>query len=268
MPELPEVQTVINSIKNKLINKKIVDYKIFYDKICYNYSSIQASEKILNQKIESISRLGKNIIFNLNDCYIVFHLRMTGYLYCSSSKVESKYLRYQIKLSDGSYLNFEDIRKFGGFYYLKDLKKLKNKLGKDPFDNDFSYNWLENQLLQKNAKIKSLLLRQDLVCGLGNIYIDEILWKSKIKPQKISKKIHKNKIKSLHLNTINTLSESIKFHGTTIINFKFDNMKTGDYKNKLNVYGRENKKCKRCNNKIKKIKMSGRSTYYCKFCQC
>ena len=88
MPELPEVQTVINSIKNKLINKKIVDYKIFYDKICYNYSSIQASEKILNQKIESISRLGKNIIFNLNDCYIVFHLRMTGYLYVSKSRIE------------------------------------------------------------------------------------------------------------------------------------------------------------------------------------
>ena len=80
-------------------------------------------------------------------------------------------------------------------------------------------------------------------------------------------KIKKDKIKLLHSNTINILKESIEFHGTTIINFKFDNMKTGDYKKKLNVYGRENKKCNRCNEKIKKIKLSGRSTYYCKICQ-
>ena len=267
MPELPEVQTVINSIKKKIINKKIIDYKILYNKICYNYSSIEASEKILNQGIIGIERLGKNIILILDNCYIVFHLRMTGYLYCTSNIVNSKYLRYQIKLSDKSYLNFEDIRKFGGFYYLKDLKKLKNKLGYDPFSENFTFNWLKNTLQKKKSMIKPLLLRQDLVCGLGNIYIDEILWSAKINPQKIAKKINKDKIKLLHSNTINILRESIEFHGTTIINFKFDNMKTGNYKNKLNVYGRENKKCNRCNEKIKKIKLSGRSTYYCKICQ-
>ena len=267
MPELPEVQTVINSIESKLINKKIIDYKIFYDKICYNYSSVKASHNILNKKIEKINRIGKNIIFILDDCYIVFHLRMTGYLYCSSNIVRSKYLRYQIKLSDNSYLNFEDIRKFGGFYYLKNLKKFQEKLGKDPFQNDFTYNWLKNKLLKKNAMIKSLLLRQDLVCGLGNIYIDEILWKSKIHPKKIAKKINRKKMKLLHSNTINILKESIEFHGTTIINFKFDNMKTGNYKNKLNVYGRENKNCNRCSEKIKKIKISGRSSFFCSLCQ-
>ena len=267
MPELPEVQTVINSIKNKLINKKIIDYKIFYNEICYNDCSISASEKIIDKKIEDIERLGKNIIFILNDSYIVFHLRMTGYLYCTSDPVESKYLRYQIKISDNSYLNFEDIRKFGGFYYLNNLKTFKKRLGKDPLQKDFTFTWLKNKLLKKNAMIKSLLLRQDLVCGLGNIYIDEILWKSKIFPKRIAKKITKNKMKLLHSNTIKILKESIEFHGTTIINFKFDNMKTGDYKNKLNVYGRENKKCNRCNGTINKIKISGRSSFFCRICQ-
>ena len=267
MPELPEVQTVINSIKDKIINKKITNYKIYYNRVCYNTSSVYASKKILNQSIISIERIGKNIVIKLSDCYIIFHLRMTGYLYHSKNKKTTKPLRYVLKLSNGTYLNFEDIRKFGGFYYFTNLKYFYSKLGVDPFSKLFTYSWLYMELSNRRAKIKSLLLRQDLICGLGNIYIDEVLWKSKISPQLISKKITKNKAKVLHYNIINILKDSIEFHGTTIMNFKFDNMKTGNYKNKLQVYGRKDQNCNRCKESIITTKISGRTSYFCRFCQ-
>ena len=115
--------------------------------------------------------------------------------------------------------------------------------------------------------IKYFLLDQSNICGLGNIYIDEILWAAKINPKKTVSSLNKKNINALLFNTIKILSESIRFHGTTILNFKFDNMKTGNYKAQLNAYGRENLDCKECNNKIKKIKLCGRSTYFCKNCQ-
>ena len=115
--------------------------------------------------------------------------------------------------------------------------------------------------------VKSLLLDQSIICGLGNIYIDEILWASKIHPAKKSNSINKIQSNMLHMKIINILNQSIKYHGTTIINFKFDNMRTGLYKNKLNVYARNNKLCKLCKNKIIKIRISGRGTHLCSYCQ-
>jgi len=268
LPELPEVHTVVNSINNKIINKTIIDCIITDPNTCYNENTYKASKKIINKTIKDVIRIGKNIIIKLNDNFIVFHLRMTGYLYhAHEENTKSKYLRYSIKLSDNSFLFFEDIRRFGGFYYLENLDTLKMRLGKDPFDSKFTKSWLLKTLKSKQSQIKSLLLRQDYICGLGNIYIDEILWKSKIHPKKKTNTISKNKIILLHENIISTLKESINFHGTTFMNFKFDNMKTGDYKSKLNVYGRKNKPCKSCNNMITTIKVSGRTSHYCTNCQ-
>ena len=145
---------------------------------------------------------------------------------------------------------------------------MKNKLGIDPFDSNFNLNWLKNNISNKKATIKSLLLNQKFICGLGNIYIDEVLWISKIRPSKIAYKINSMEIKILHTSIIEVLKDSILFHGTTIKNFKFDNIKTGNYKDKLNVYGRKGTECKRCNGSlIITIKISGRTTHYCPKCQ-
>ena len=268
MPELPEVHTVVNSIRNKIIDKKIIDYAVFDQNTCYNNNTYEVSKKIVNKTIINVLRFGKNIVIQLDNSFLVFHLRMTGYLYhASKQNRKSKHLRYLLELSDNSFLIFEDIRKFGGFYYLKNLNNFKNRIGKDPFDSTFTKSWLLKTLLSKKSQIKSLLLRQDYICGLGNIYIDEILWKSKIHPRKKTNTISEKKIISLHKNIISTLNESISFHGTTFMNFKFDNMKTGNYKSKLNVYGRKNKPCKKCHKKIITVKVCGRTSHYCSNCQ-
>ena len=268
MPELPEVQTVVNSLIKKIINKQIIDYNSLWHKVCYNkISNIDKSVK--NNVVKKIFRVGKHIVLKVDSRYLIFHLRMTGHLYYSRTIPENKkHLRCYFSFSDSSYLLFEDIRKFGGFYYYKDLVPLKNKVGIDPFDPNFTFDWLKNNILNKKATIKSLLLNQRFICGLGNIYIDEVLWISKINPSKIAHKISSMKIKILHTSIIEVLKESILFHGTTIKNFKFDNMKTGDYKDKLNVYGRKGMECKRCNKYIIiTMQISGRTTHYCSKCQ-
>ena len=268
MPELPEVQTVVNSLIKKVINKQIIDYNSLWHKVCYNkISNIDKSVK--NNTVEKVFRLGKHIVLKVDSAYLIFHLRMTGYLYYSRIIPQNKkHLRCYFIFSDNSYLLFEDIRKFGGFYFYKNLNPLKNKIGIDPFDSNFTFGWLKSNILNKKATIKSLLLNQKFICGLGNIYIDEILWKSRIKPSNIAHKISAVKIKILHTSIIEVLKESILLHGTTKKNFKFDNMKTGNYKEKLNVYGRKGMECKRCNKNIITItKINGRTTHFCSKCQ-
>ena len=269
MPELPEVQTVVNFLHPKIIKKKILSFDLLWNKTLYtdNLNTLKYEISKLPEII-SINRHGKYIIIKLNNKFIVFHLRMTGYLYHSINiNAYSKYIRCFFTLSNNTYLIYEDIRKFGGFYYLDNINIIFDKTGIDPMNKNFTLNWISENIKKRKKMIKSLLLDQRFICGIGNIYADEILWFSKIHPKMPANNISGNKLNKLYTSIKNILNTSIKFHGTTIINFKFDNMKTGTYKNQLTVYGRQNKLCKRCNNIIHRQKIAGRSTFFCKFCQ-
>ena len=130
------------------------------------------------------------------------------------------------------------------------INSIKNKLGIEPLSEQFKFNWVSDNLKIKKRQIKALLLDQSFIVGLWNIYIDEILWSSKIHPLSLSNMIRESQIKQFNLYTKTILQESINFHGTTIINFKFDNMRTGEYLKKLKVYSRKDQSCPRCNKKI------------------
>jgi formamidopyrimidine-DNA glycosylase len=267
VPELPEVQTVVNHLLPIIKDKRIISFKLLWNNTLYSKNITFLSKTIKNKKIVNVFRIGKYIIIELDVNYIAFHLRMTGYLYNCTNIKDNKYLRCYFKFSDSSYLAFQDIRKFGGFYYIENLDIIYKKIGLDPFDSKFNSSWLKKNLKIKKRKIKGLLLDQSFISGLGNIYIDEILWASKIHPNTLSNMLNSKDIDYLSKNTKSILKKSINHHGTTIINFTFDNMKTGSYKNELMVYGRNNEKCFRCNNIIIKIKVFGRGTYFCKICQ-
>ena len=267
MPELPEVQTVVNSLQN-IVNNRILDFSSSWKRVTYNKSSETFRKRIHNKKITSIYRIGKYIIISLDNIILACHLRMTGYLYISPKiPINKKHVRCYFEISNNSYLVFEDIRKFGGFYLYNNLDTINKKLGVDPFDKAFTKTWLLSNLKEKNRKIKNLLLDQAFICGLGNIYVDEVLWHTKVLPNKLSSKISKLKASQMYFYIKHILEESIKHHGTTIINFKFDNMKTGNYKNNLKVYGRESLPCFSCDTLISKNKTAGRSTHFCKSCQ-
>ena len=268
MPELPEVQTVVNNLSSKLLKRTIIQVKSpnQYINVFYNNNLELFNNQTAQKHIEKIYRVGKYIILELNIGFIYIHLRMTGQL-LFNIKSNNKYVSAKFILDNNNYLIFSDIRKFGKIYYSDNLRQLKTKLGIEPLSKDFTLSWLFKNIKLKKRMIKSLLLDQSFIVGLGNIYIDECLWKASIHPKSNSSKIPENNIIKLHTAIIMILNKAIEFQGTTIINFYFGNNSKGNYSENLYIYGRTSKNCNRCNNIIIKIYVSQRGTHICSKCQ-
>jgi len=267
MPELPEVETVTNSVKKHLLNKKFISLNINWKKVLHNFSISDFNNRIKNKKIANIYRRGKFIVFDFNSCIMAIHLRMTGKLYAQTKLDESKkHISAYLKFSN-KYLVFEDTRKFGRFYLYDSIDYLNNRLGIEPFGGTFTEKWLVDNLKKKNRQMKQLLLDQSFLVGLGNIYTDEALWHAKIHPLSKSDSIPTKKIKKLYKAIKKVLSESIKMGGTTIRDYTYNYSYVGNYALNLNAYGRKGKKCKRCNTLITKYKIAQRGTFICTECQ-
>ena len=267
MPELPEVETVTNSIKKHLIGKSFSSLNLIWDKTLHNFTISDFNRKVKNQIIINVYRRGKFIILDFNSCILAVHLRMTGKLYVKT-KLDKKnnHISLFLKFSK-DYLIFEDTRKFGRFYLYNSINYLDTRLGIEPLGKNFNENWLIKNLNNKNRQIKQLLLDQSFIVGLGNIYTDEALWISKIHPLSKSDNINTFKVKTLYKAIKNVLNESIKKGGTTIRDYTYDFSYVGNYALNLNVYGRNNQPCNRCNNPLIKIRVAQRGTHICSKCQ-
>jgi len=163
-------------------------------------------------------------------------------------------------------LYFEDVRKFGRVYLYDDLKVIDSKHGPEPLDPNFSLMQFRDMIRGRKRNVKALLLDQSFLSGLGNIYVDESLWKSGIHPNSLASMIPNSKIKALYVNIRSTLEDAIEENGTTIIDFSV-NGESGRYVNYLSIYGRSKKACLKCKTKIEKLKVAGRGTYICAKCQ-
>ena len=270
MPELPEVQTVVNYLKNILPGKTIqsVQSPNGYKGVMENGSLAHYQAFLYKRQIQSIWRRGKFIIMKLDFGILLFHLRMTGRIVLElTNKSDYKYVSFQLIFSDGINLFFRDIRKFGRAYICQSLSWLEKRLGIEPLSEQFTPAWIHHQLNKRKRMIKPLLMDQSFIAGLGNIYVDEALWQAKIHPKNISAKIGKVRCKILCIAIQNVLSRAIKYKGTTIIDFSYGRNEKGHFKNELNVFGRTNQPCPRCSLSIIKISVAQRGTHYCKKCQ-
>ena len=171
-----------------------------------------------------------------------------------------------IRLDKGQ-LRFEDVRKFSRLYLIKDESELTQSLGIEPLSNDFTDQWLIENLSKRKKRIKHLLFEQAFIAGLGNIYIDEVLWESRLHPNKISSSISKIKARRLRNSIVSILTKSIEHHGTSFRDFVFEGFRIGDYSDELKIFRHEGKPCERCSTTIRKIKVASRGTYYCPGCQ-
>ena len=267
MPELPEVETVSQSIKKHLINQYFYSITVNWGKTLHNFSIKDFNAKIKNKIIKNVYRRAKYIIIDLEDILIAVHLRMTGKLYAVNAiDKNKKHLSLYLQFSD-KYLVFEDTRKFGRFYMFENIDYLDSKLGIEPLSESFSKDWILENINKRNRQIKPLLLDQSFICGIGNIYADEALWYAKIHPLSISSRISRKKLLKLREGIIKVLSESIKRGGTTIRDYTYNFSYVGNYALKLNVFGKEDKECSRCNSIIIKTKVAQRGTHYCPKCQ-
>ena len=286
MPELPEVEIVRRSLFQKINRAKIINVIINNKNLRYKIP-IDFSKKLKGQKILGINRRSKYLIFYLEKNIILLHLGMSGKLMLQRDRdkklfktsfyydinTKKKHDHVHFKLSNGLVLIYNDVRRFG-FFQLYDLLKLNEipfikKLGPEPFDKNFNKKYFKKFVINKKKNIKSLLMDQSFVSGLGNIYVNEALFLSKVKPSRRCSNLNKKEIENLILNIQKILKLSISKGGSSIKDFKNTLGKTGSYQQFFYVYGKNGKKCSRisCNGKIKKIEISKRSTFYCSQCQ-
>ena len=270
MPELPEVETVKEALKKDLLNKKIIDINIYYEKII-DYPSIDEFKKeIKNQTINNITRRGKWLMFELDNHYLLSHLRMEGkYFFRNVNDEVNKHEHISFILDNNQELRYHDTRKFGRMYLIKkeqiETYELLNELGLEPWDNNLTITYMKETYKKKPLPIKTALLDQSIIVGIGNIYADEILFLSKINPLKKANKLTNKELQSIIDNTKKVLEKAIALGGTTIRSYTSREGVHGRFQNELKVHSKE--KCPNCNNDIKKIKVNGRGTYYCPKCQ-
>ncbi|MDP3764745.1 MAG: DNA-formamidopyrimidine glycosylase [bacterium] len=272
MPELPEVETIVQDLKKRLAGFIFVsvwsDWPKYFS-LSGSLTSVQRSIK--NKKINKIERRGKNILFYLSGGYMLaVHLKMTGhFLFNEPERKSFVHLIFNIKKGKKhSKLYFSDVRKFGRIIYGEKNKVLARpeikKLGPDPLEittRDFL------QLIAKRqGKIKTVLLNQEFLAGVGNIYSDEALYLAKIHPLSLTEKIPHGKLKILFIKLVSVLERSIKLRGTTRQDYRDTSGKKGDYFNQRLVYARRGEKCA-CGGRIKTVKIGARTAHFCPKCQ-
>ncbi len=285
MPELPEVQTIVTELNLKIKEKTIKKIKVNNEKSAQPSSNILIT-KVKNKKVKEVKRRGKLIDIDLGgDDNILIHLKMTGQLVYvgkdkkkisgghpidKTEKLPNKFSHVIIYFIDNSVLYFNDIRKFGWVKYVNNLERdiARNKYGLEPFDKEYTLkNFTKIIKASPKKKIKQLLLDQQKISGLGNIYVDESLFASKILPTRLAGSLKEKEIKDLFLNIPKILKLAISKGGTTADNYVRTDGSKGEMIKYLKVYGRAGEKCFKCKDKISKIKLGGRGTHFCKTCQ-
>lgn len=270
MPELPEVETVKNSLKNIYIDKVISEVKVNYDKILANIDESTFITNMIGQRILSFNRYGKYIIVNLTDYNLLIHLRMEGKFKFDESLID-KHSHIIFKFIDKSILIYHDVRKFGKIYCFSNKVDIYStlplkKLGLEPSMVDDDY-YLYNKLKKVKLPIKAALLDQSILAGIGNIYADEICFASNISPFKIANTLTLNQTITIVKNAKEILNNAILLGGSTIKSFQSSHGVDGLFQINLKVYGKENKPCVNCNTLIKKTFIKQRGTHYCPNCQ-
>ena len=271
MPELPEVETVRQQLKPLIIGKKIQSVIIRYPGIIQ--MDVLLFESLLIHKVfNDIRRLGKYLIFDFDNISLVSHLRMEGKYYLRNSLKEmTKHDHIAFKIGEDLFLTYHDVRKFGTMELVEKSKlfelKSLSKLGPEANDEKINYDDIYVKIKGSDRPIKSILLDQTIISGLGNIYVDETLFLSSIHPETKGSSLSKNQVSKILINAKNVINQAIELGGTTIRTYHSTLGIDGRFQNKLNVHTKKDQACPICGELIIKIKVGGRGTYLCPHCQ-
>jgi len=271
MPELPEVETVKNTLKGIILNNKIKDISIYYEPIIEYPISSDFKKQIVGETIHDIERRGKWLMFKLDHYYLFSHLRMEGKYFIKSDEPIEKHEHIVFKLSNGEELRYRDTRKFGRMLLIpKD--EIENvgplvQLGLEPWDDRLTEKYLLNSFKNRKIPIKQSLLDQSIIAGIGNIYVDEILFLAKLNPETRTCDVNIRKCRDIIVYTRQILESAIEKGGTTIRSYESSEGVHGRFQNNLLVHDRENEPCPKCGTFIQKKVVGGRGTYWCSRCQ-
>lgn len=278
MPELPEVETIRRDLHRKVKDKEIKFVTVNTPKIVKEPPISEFCAQIEGKVFKNINRRGKYLVIELDSGKkLVIHLGMTGlliYPFNEDSKkiINIKHNHLVFTFIDGTKLIFNDVRKFGKIYLVSNLNKIEGmaKLGLDPLDDCFKEE-IFVQLLnkKKKSKIKSFLMNQEFIAGLGNIYVNEVLYRANIHPLRKISSLHKEEIGNLYQQIKLVLNKAIKSGGSTVADEAYLNTdgEKGKFAEKLQVYARKGEPCVKCGHSIDVVRIEGRSSFICPQCQ-
>ncbi|WP_018659425.1 bifunctional DNA-formamidopyrimidine glycosylase/DNA-(apurinic or apyrimidinic site) lyase [Allofustis seminis] len=272
MPELPEVENVRAGLEMRLTGRTIEKVEVYWDNIIASPAIDEFCERLKGQQFERIERRGKFLLFFLTDVAILSHLRMEGkYQIVPHATPRTKHTHVIFHLDYEDDLRYLDVRKFGRLSLVEKSNIYQHpslqKLGPEPTDEALSVYAMQQFLKSRTKSIKGVLLDQSMVAGLGNIYVDEVLFRAGIHPETPGKQVKYQQLEILREAIIKVMKEALQAGGTTIRTYANSFGDPGHYQDFLQVYGKKGKPCPNCHTPIQKIKVAGRGTHFCPHCQ-
>ena len=274
MPELPEVETVRARLEPKLVGRLFERVEIFDPRLTRPDEPVGVAAELEGERVAALDRRGKYLIVRFESGRVLLiHLRITGQLLHANGgppPAEDVHRRAVVRLDDGSDVVYRDVRRFGTWQLLDEddlLPYLAQRIGREPLVRSFTSKRLAEALEGRRAPLKSALLDQRRLAGVGNIYADEALWRARLHPLRPAGELSAEEIAALHRGIRAALRAGIARQGATLSNYRTPDGSPGRMQEEFRVYGREAEPCERCGTPIEKIRAGGRGTWYCPSCQ-
>ena len=273
MPELPEVETVRRALEPVLAGRRFDRVRIDDARLVRPFEPAAVAGELEGERVESVGRRGKYLIVRFESSRVLLiHLRMTGSLLhaADGSLPDDPHRRAVVKLDDGSDVAYRDVRRFGTWLLLEpgELEPyLATKVGDEPLDARFTAARLGERLAGRRGALKAALLDQRTLAGLGNIYVDEALWRARLNPLRPASGLDRAELRRLHRAIRATLEHGLARQGSTLRDYRLPDGSGGSAQDEFHVYGRGGEPCDRCGTPIAKTTIAGRSSWFCPSCQ-
>ena len=272
MPELPEVETIRRGLESRLTGLQIKSLVIPPETgkpvaVIKNMDESSFREGIVGARVEGVSRRGKYLLVELDTgARLVIHLRMTGALLFPEAP-EDRFVRAVITFDDGLIMRFTDVRKFGGLWLVDDISEVTTDIGPEPFSEDFNPAVLTAALAGRRSPVKSVILDQRRVAGIGNIYADEACFAAGIAPRRWAQTLSPDEIRRLHASIRDVLLAGVEQGGASFRDYRNTGGNVGSMQKHVKVFRRTGLPCYTCSTEISRVKLGGRSTHFCAQCQ-
>lgn len=273
MPELPEVETVRRKLEPALVGRRFERVEINDARLVRPFEPVAVAAELEGERVEAVDRRGKYLIFRFESGRVLLvHLRMTGSFRHgrNGALADDPHRRAVVRLDDGSDVAYRDVRRFGTWLLVEPEEVeayLAERLGEEPLVAGFTPRRLAKRLAGRRAPIKAALLDQRTLAGLGNIYVDEALWRARIHPHRPARELEPNEVRRLHGAIRRALEHGIARQGASLRDYSAPDGGRGSMQREFKVYGRADEPCDRCGTPIEKTRAGGRGTWYCPHCQ-
>jgi formamidopyrimidine-DNA glycosylase len=273
VPELPEVETVRAQLEPVVVGRRLARVEIADTRLTRPEDPLVVAAELIGERVSALERRGKYLVFRFESGRgLLVHLRMTGsFRHATGGGLpDDPYRRAVVRLDDGSDVGYRDVRRFGTWALLErdELEPfLAARLGEEPLGRSFTARALAARLAGRRAPIKAALLDQRTLAGMGNIYVDEALWRARIHPLRPARNLDAEEVKRLHRGVRRALEAGLARQGATLRDYATPDGGSGSMQDEFNVYGRLDEPCPRCGTPIEKTRAGGRGTWYCPACQ-